>query len=389
MHAAAEALSDTPHPYSIIRPYPIAHASPIARFSRPVTRSDSYTSEQAVHRPGVSPVGLTHNQDPPVDNWETPSGPGNFRPFLPPHTLEDESPESQLPSAMSLIPVQRSREPEYTDDAIVGRSNQETPDIPSVTSTSGSLEDTRGEREIDEEFVLFASLPLSSRMLVRASTTAGPWEAARFVVPAVVMDHSWAIRFSRGKSNIVFPFQYRPTVANTAKAWIEHVVREPIAWWPLSPRREPLPEDSVRVEWQCVSRSSSALLISDSMCVGLWQDSFHHRLHGTQDAIPPVDHRRRRHVARTEQAHPSSAGDWHECPDPECIQNRACDTAPGRSMGDVEFTQYPADSRRSKARTAQDTHVVHQLEHQIDDCDQSRGAQDRRGHLPRPRDTVP
>lgn len=88
--------------------------------------------------------------------------------------------------------------------------------------------------------------------LIVVSETAEPEQTSQFLVQAVVMDHSWPIRFSGGKTNITFPFQCRPTVANTAKAWIEGVVREPINWWPLSPRRHPLPEDSVWVEWQCV-----------------------------------------------------------------------------------------------------------------------------------------
>lgn len=104
---------------------------------------------------------------------------------------------------------------------------------------------------------------LVSDAVIGESTTVEPEQVDQYMVTAAVMDHSWPIRFAKGKSNIVFPFQYRLTAANTAKAWIEHVVREPINWWPLSPRRHPLPEDSVWVEWQCVSRLPSVGALSE------------------------------------------------------------------------------------------------------------------------------
>lgn len=130
----------------------------------------------------------------------------------------------------------------------------------------------------------------------------------------VLTDHSWPIQFSRGKTNILFPFQCRPTAANTVKAWIEDVVREPINWWPLSPRRHPLPEGCVWVEWQCVRRSSSLRAVSDWMCIGLWQDSFDHHLHRTQDRIPPVYHRRRQLFAHTHPGNTDDDGGCRDCP---------------------------------------------------------------------------
>lgn len=105
------------------------------------------------------------------------------------------------------------------------------------------------------------------------------------------------------------------------------------------------------------------------MYIGLWQDAFDDHFNGTQDTIQSVDHRRRRNFAGTQQAHPDEAGDCFECPDPKIAQHRACHTASGRFRSNVQFAHHPADSQSGKDYTAKDTHVVHQLEHQIDGCD--------------------
>lgn len=65
--------------------------------------------------------------------------------------------------------------------------------------------------------------------------------------------HSWPMRFVRGKTDINFPFRSRWTLANEIKGLVEELVQEPINWWPLSPRRYPLPNDGVWVTWKCVS----------------------------------------------------------------------------------------------------------------------------------------
>lgn len=84
-------------------------------------------------------------------------------------------------------------------------------------------------------------------------TTALPREP--IVSPVITTDqsHSWPIRFMRGKTDINFPFRSRWSLANEVKRLIEELVQEPINWWPLSPRRYPLPQDRVWVTWKCVS----------------------------------------------------------------------------------------------------------------------------------------
>lgn len=81
------------------------------------------------------------------------------------------------------------------------------------------------------------------------------------VSPVTTTDrtHSWPMRFVRGKTDINFPFRSRWTLANDIKGFIERLVQEPINWWPLSPRRYPLPKDRVWVTWKCVS----ALFLAD------------------------------------------------------------------------------------------------------------------------------
>lgn len=122
-------------------------------------------------------------------------------------------------------------------------------------SSRNSLSDVPGrgrERKRSADIATLMSSSPSEGM--GGSTPIDRRQTNQVLVQAALMDHSWPIRFARGKTNIVFPFQCRPTAANTAKAWIEHVIREPINWWPLSPRRHPKPQDSVWVEWQWVSR---------------------------------------------------------------------------------------------------------------------------------------
>lgn len=75
------------------------------------------------------------------------------------------------------------------------------------------------------------------------------------VSPVTTTDrsHSWPMRFVRGKTDINFPFRSRWTLANEIKGLVEGLAQEPINWWPLSPRRYPLPKDGVWVTWKCVS----------------------------------------------------------------------------------------------------------------------------------------
>lgn len=52
----------------------------------------------------------------------------------------------------------------------------------------------------------------------------------------------WAAIFADGKTDISFESCLRNpwSLTNEAKRLIEYFVREPINWWPLSPRRNPL-----------------------------------------------------------------------------------------------------------------------------------------------------
>lgn len=70
----------------------------------------------------------------------------------------------------------------------------------------------------------------------------------------------WPMQFSRGKTDINFEVEDCWSIANEAKGWIETLVHEPINWWPLCPRRLPLPKQSVRVNWECVSAVSHIVI---------------------------------------------------------------------------------------------------------------------------------
>lgn len=65
-------------------------------------------------------------------------------------------------------------------------------------------------------------------------------------------DHSWAIWFQSGKTDINFPATSQYSFADYVKGWIEDLIYEPINWWPLAPRRYPLPDNHVLVDWTCV-----------------------------------------------------------------------------------------------------------------------------------------
>ena len=43
-----------------------------------------------------------------------------------------------------------------------------------------------------------------------------------------------------------------PTFVDKAKARLENLVRGPVIWWPLKPKRVACPEGYVRVSWKCV-----------------------------------------------------------------------------------------------------------------------------------------
>lgn len=114
------------------------------------------------------------------------------------------------------------------------------------------------------------------------------------------------------------------------------------------------------------------------MCIGLWQDSVDHHPHGTQDGLPPVDHRRcQPDFAHSHRADRNGDSDEHEYPDPKLSKHAACVTSPGGCRNDVECAEPPADIRRRKDDPAEDTYVVHQFDRQIDGRDQSPGAPDR------------
>lgn len=110
----------------------------------------------------------------------------------------------------------------------VGEGDQDSFSIRTVTSSEKGPENTtealpcRVEREPSADPVSPPSAYCTS--IVESSKTSEAEHTTQQIVPAVVIDHSWAIQFSRGKKNITFPFQCRPTLANTTKGWIEQVV---------------------------------------------------------------------------------------------------------------------------------------------------------------------
>lgn len=67
--------------------------------------------------------------------------------------------------------------------------------------------------------------------------------------------NTWPGVFSDGKADIGFEYETPWALPNEVKGWIEDFIGIPINWWPLYPRRRSLPNDYVRVNWTCVSRS--------------------------------------------------------------------------------------------------------------------------------------
>lgn len=79
--------------------------------------------------------------------------------------------------------------------------------------------------------------------------------------PTVDRNYSWPVKFANGKTDISFLIGSHWSLLNEAKGWVEGFVKEPVNWWPLAPRRYPLPEGCVWVNWKCVSIISFSTLL--------------------------------------------------------------------------------------------------------------------------------
>lgn len=73
-----------------------------------------------------------------------------------------------------------------------------------------------------------------------------------------------AARFSDGKTHISFEIARRWDLSNEIKGLVEDFIREPINWWPLSPRRYSVPQGYVYVRWRCVGKCFFAVLCQHS-----------------------------------------------------------------------------------------------------------------------------
>lgn len=160
-----------------------------------------------------------------------------------------------------LLPIVDQPDGFLVDVAEVARGRVRTP---SLVSSGDSSYEVRRVPVIIESNVLdhttTSSVTLNSATAITYLPVALEVEQLSSsildIIQPVEIDHSWAIQFATGKTDIIFPIGSRWSVGDTAKGWVEDLAREPVNWWPLSHRRQPLPEHCVWVYWKCVSTAS-------------------------------------------------------------------------------------------------------------------------------------
>ncbi|RPB13926.1 hypothetical protein P167DRAFT_87581 [Morchella conica CCBAS932] len=85
-------------------------------------------------------------------------------------------------------------------------------------------------------------------------------------VPMIDGEYLWAARFSDGKTHISFEIARRWDFSNEIKGLVDDFIREPINWWPLSPRRHSVSQGYVYVRWKCrCGRRISSIIPKERM----------------------------------------------------------------------------------------------------------------------------